>query len=229
MNDERLAGSFGDYQYKIIPSGSIACNAVVLWHERTLDAVVVDPTDDARPVIDFSKGHGLHVHQILLTHAHFDHAADAERAMTEFACPALLHADDLSLYFDIPNHAPLFGLNVSKRTLALTQVKDRQTLAVLPDCPIEVLHVPGHSAGSVAYYVPTGQLAFVGDTLFHGGVGRTDLPGGSTRKLVESIQTRLYALPEATFVIPGHGPTTTIGQEKRNNPHVRAARVERTM
>jgi glyoxylase-like metal-dependent hydrolase (beta-lactamase superfamily II) len=229
MHDNRLSGSSGEFRFQIIPAGSISCNAVVLWNELTRDAVIVDPTDDARSVVDFSKRQGLCVRQILLTHAHFDHAADAERAMTEFACPASLHADDFSLYFDIPNHAPLFGLNVSKRTLALSQVQDNQTIEDLPDYPIEVMHVPGHSAGSVAFYVPRAQVAFVGDTLFKGGVGRTDLPGGSSSKLATSIQTRLYSLPEGTLVIPGHGPTTTIGQEKSGNPFVRAARVEPTI
>jgi len=229
MNDSRLSGSSGEFRFQVIPTGSIRCNAVVLWHEATRDAVIVDPTDDARAVIDFSKRQGLRVHRILLTHAHFDHAADAERAMTEFACPALLHTDDVSLYYDIPNHAPLFGLSVSKRTLALSEVKDNQTIEDLPDYSIDVMHVPGHSAGSVAYYVPKAKLALVGDTLFNGGVGRTDLPGGSSSKLTTSIQTRLYTLPEATLVIPGHGPTTSIGQEKLDNPFVRAARVEPTV
>jgi hydroxyacylglutathione hydrolase len=228
MNDNPLAGSSGDLRFQIIPSGSISCNAVVLWQERTHDAVIIDPTDDARAVIDFSRRLELRVRLILLTHGHFDHAADAERAMTEFACPALLHSDDFALYFDIPNHAPLFGLQVSKRTLTLSQVNDRQIIEALPDYPIEVRHVPGHSAGSVAYCVLKSQVAFVGDTLFHGGVGRTDLPGGSTPKLVESIQTRLYDLSDGTLVVPGHGPTTTIGQEKRSNPFVRGARIETT-
>jgi glyoxylase-like metal-dependent hydrolase (beta-lactamase superfamily II) len=229
MHDNRSSGSCGEFRFQVIPAGSISCNAGVLWHELTRDAVIVDPTDDARPAIEFARRQGLCVHQILLTHAHFDHAADAERAMNEFACPALLHADDFALYFDIPNHAPLFGLNVSKRSLELSQVKDNQIIEDLPDYPIEAIHVPGHSAGSVAFFVPRACVAFVGDTLFNGGVGRTDLPGGSSIKLATSIQTRLYGLPDGTLVIPGHGPTTTIGQEKRNNPFVRAARVESTV
>ncbi len=229
MNDNRSTGSSGALRFQIIPSGSISCNAIVLWHEHTHDAVIVDPSDNAKAVIDFSVRLGLQVHQILLTHGHFDHAADAERAMKEFACPASLHADDFPLYFDIPHHAPLFGLNVSARTLALSQVTDNQTIEALPDCPIEVLHLPGHSEGSVAYYLAKAQWALVGDTLFNGGVGRTDLPGGNTRKLIASIQTRLYSLPEYTLAIPGHGPTTTIGHEKRNNPYVCAARIETTL
>jgi hydroxyacylglutathione hydrolase len=229
MSNTCLTGSCGSFRFQMIPSGCISCNAVVLWHEVTRDALVIDPTDDARAVIDFSLSERLRVRQILLTHAHFDHAGDAERAMTELACPAALHADDLLLYLEIPLHASEFGLQVPARTLPLCQVRDHQIIATLPECEIEVLHVPGHSAGSVAYHAPRTGWAFVGDTLFHGGVGRTDLPGGSTRKLIASIQDRLYTLPDETLAICGHGPTTTISRERRFNPHVRDARVEPTV
>jgi hydroxyacylglutathione hydrolase len=213
-------------QFQIIPSGCISCNACVLWNKDTRDAIVIDPSDDAGPVIGFARSHELAVRQILLTHAHFDHAADAERAMTEFSCPAFLHADDLSLYLDIPFYAPHFGLKVAPRSLSLSQVRDQQRIDTLPECEIQVLHVPGHSAGSVAYYLPLAGWAFVGDTLFHSGVGRTDLPGGNTKKIITSIQTKLYVLPDDTIAITGHGPTTTIGREKRLNPHVRGATNE---
>jgi hydroxyacylglutathione hydrolase len=226
MSEICLTGSCASIRYQIIPSGCISCNAAVLWDEGTRDAIIIDPTDDATTVIGFSRDLGLRVRQVLLTHAHFDHAADAERAMTEFGCPGSLHADDLPLYLEIPFHASHFGLQVPPRTLALTQVRDRQSIDVLPNCELEVLHVPGHSAGSVAYYAPKAGWAFVGDTLFHSGVGRTDLPGGSTRKLIASIQSRLYALANDTIVICGHGPTTTIGREKRFNPYVRVDSVE---
>jgi hydroxyacylglutathione hydrolase len=226
MSEICLTGACGAVRFQIIPSGCISCNAVVLWHEETRDAIVIDPTDDATRVIEFSTQMGLHVHQILLTHAHFDHAADAERAMTEFSCPASLHADDLPLYLEIPFYAPSYGLKISPRTLALTQVKDRQSIRLVPDCELEVLHLPGHSPGSVAYHAAKAGWVFAGDTLFNSGVGRTDLPGGSTRKLIESIRSRLYALAPDTIVICGHGPTTTIGREKRFNPYVRVDPVE---
>jgi glyoxylase-like metal-dependent hydrolase (beta-lactamase superfamily II) len=138
----------------------------------------------------------------------------------------LLHADDLPLYLEIPFHAPNFGLSFPPRTKALSQVRDRQTITALGSCTLEVLHVPGHSPGSVSYYVPEAGWAFVGDTLFNGGVGRTDLPGGSTKKLVASIQNRLYTLPNDTLAISGHGPTTTIGREKQWNRFVREAPLE---
>lgn len=226
MSDNSLAGSSGSLRFQIIPSGCISCNAVALWNDDSGDALVIDPTDDATAVIAFVTDKGLAVRQILLTHAHFDHAADAERAMAAFECPASLHADDLPLYLEIPFHAPNFGLSFPPRTKPLSQVRDRQTITALSGCAVEVLHVPGHSPGSVSYYVAEAGWAFVGDTLFNGSVGRTDLPGGSTKKLVASIQNRLYALPNDTLAISGHGPTTTIGREKQWNRFVRDVPLE---
>jgi hydroxyacylglutathione hydrolase len=223
MNDNGLSAASGPLRFQILPSGIISCNAVVLWHEQTRDAVLIDPTDDARGVIAFAREHELLVHHVLLTHGHFDHAADAERAMTEFSCPASIHEDDLPLYRDIPNHAPLFGLHVSPRTLPVGRIVDEQVIEFLPDYPIQVRHTPGHSAGSVAFCVAAAAWTFSGDTLFSESVGRTDLPGGSSKKLTASIQNRLYTLPDETLVIPGHGLTTTIGHEKRHNQFVRLA------
>lgn len=225
MSTSEQSGSQGHLRYQVIPSGSIACNAIALWHDESHDAVIIDPTDDARVIVQFARQQGLNVHHILLTHGHFDHAADAERAMRELECPASIHADDLALYLDMPNHAPLFGLQVSPRTLTLTRLLDQQIIDCLPQYPIEVMHVPGHSAGSVAFHIPDAHWLSAGDTLFRDGVGRTDLPGGSMHRLIASIQHRLYSLPEKSLVIPGHGPMTTIGRERHGNPFVRAVQV----
>lgn len=226
MSDNGLTGSSGSLRFQIIPSGCISCNAIVLWNEETRDAVIIDPTDDASAVIQFVNGNGLVARGILLTHAHFDHVADVERAMTELSCSAALHADDLPLYLEVPHHAPRFGKSFPTPTLALSQVRDQQVITALPNCEIRVLHVPGHSPGSVTYYIPQAGWACVGDTIFLGGVGRTDLPGGSTKKLTQSIQERLYELPAATLAICGHGATTTIGREKQFNRYVREAPVD---
>ena len=223
MNDNDLSAVSGPLRFQILPSGIISCNAVVLWHEQTRDAVLIDPTDDAKGVIAFARERELSVHHVLLTHGHFDHAADAERAMTEFSCPASVHDDDLSLYRDIPNHAPLFGLQVSPRTLPIGRIVAEQIIEFLPGYPIEVRHTPGHTAGSVAFCLANAAWTFAGDTLFNGSIGRTDLPGGSSKSIISSIRNRLYSLPDETLVIPGHGPTTTIGNEKRHNQFVRLA------
>jgi len=130
MNNNDFAVS-GPLRFQILPSGIISCNAVVLWHEQTRDAVLIDPTDDAKGVIAFARERKLSVHHVLLTHGHFDHAADAERAMTEFSCPASMHDNDLSLYRDIPIHAPQFGLHVSPRTLPIGRIADEQVIEFL--------------------------------------------------------------------------------------------------
>jgi len=229
MNHRTLTGASSALRFQIMPAGSIRCNAVVIWHEQSRDAVIVDPTDDARPVIAFSKRLGLKVHYVLLTHGHFDHSADAERACVVFSCPGALHSDDHPIYFDIPRLALAYGQTISPRTQTLARLNDNQTIEALPDFPIVVLHVPGHSEGSVAFHLPNAQWLLGGDTLFHGGVGRTDLPGGDTHKLIESVQQRLYRLPEQTQVIPGHGTITTIGHERSNNPQAKATRIEPTL
>jgi len=200
----------------------MSCNASVVWNEETRDAIVIDPTDRATSVIEFVKEQKLQARRILLTHAHFDHAADADRAIRELGCEAVLHPDDLPLYKEIPWQASLFGLKLPPQHSTLSPIQDQEVLELFPGFPISVLHVPGHSAGSVAYYIAKTGWAFVGDTLFFGGVGRTDLPGGSSKQLVSSIRERLYTLPEQTIAVPGHGSTTTIGREKRLNPFVRA-------
>lgn len=225
MHDISQPGSSGPLRFQVLPSGRICCNASVLWHEVSRDAVVVDPTDDARPVIDFVRNNALQVRQILLTHAHFDHAADTDRAINELECQAWLHPDDLPLYSEIPWQGSMFGFDLAPATLPVSELNHGQEFDPFPDCPIRVLHVPGHSPGSVAFYLAKPGWAFVGDTLFNGGVGRTDLPGGSSQKLVTSIQTQLYVLPDDTLAVPGHGPATTIGDEKRSNPFVRADRL----
>jgi glyoxylase-like metal-dependent hydrolase (beta-lactamase superfamily II) len=209
-------------QYHVIASGSLQCNAVVLWDDRSHQAIVIDPTDDARPVLAWLERHHVRVEAILLTHAHFDHAADAERAMTTLGKKAKLHTLDHGLYHRIPEQAEIFGSKISARHLPIDTLADADEFMLGPSTTIRVLHTPGHTEGSVAFYVPTGPWVISGDTLFCGSIGRTDLPGGSFQALRESIVNKLYRLPDETIVVPGHGPTTTIGHEKRQNPFIRA-------
>jgi glyoxylase-like metal-dependent hydrolase (beta-lactamase superfamily II) len=229
MNHSRLTGSCAELRFQIIPSGSIRCNTVVLWHEDSRAAVIVDASDDSRPAIAFCKRLDLRVHAVLLTHGHFEHAADAERAAHEFRCAVCLHSDDHALFFDIPRLALSFGQTISPRKLTPEPLHDRQIINAFPGYPIQVLHVPGHSEGSVAFYVSEAQWVLTGDTLFHGGVGRSDFPGGNADKLVASIENCLYSLPEQTQVIPGHGPITTIGDEKRRGVNLAEPHIEPTL
>lgn len=222
MNEIGPSGCSGPLHFQVIASGCMSCNASVVWNEETRDAIVIDPTDQATSIIEFVSKQKLQARRILLTHAHFDHAADTDRAIRELGCGAVLHPDDLPLYQEIPWQASLFGLKLPAQHATPLPIQDQETIELFPDYPISVLHVPGHSAGSVTYYIAKTGWAFVGDTLFFGGVGRTDLPGGSSKQLISSIRERLYVLPDPTVAVPGHGSTTTIGREKRLNPFVRA-------
>lgn len=211
--------------YEVITAGKLSTNAVLVWNEQSRLAVLIDPTDDARPAIAAAEAKALDVRRILLTHGHFDHGADAERAMEHFGQALSLHPKDEAIYFDAPLHGRFFGVAIEPRTRAVGPVEGGDRITLEPGFELQVIPVPGHSPGSVAYYLLEQGWLFAGDTLFRDGVGRTDLPGGHTRALVRSIQERLYVLPDETIVVPGHGPPTTIGDERRHNPFVRDARV----
>lgn len=209
-------------RYHVIASGSLQCNAAIVWDEATRQAVVIDPTDDARPVLSWVERKQLKVTALLLTHAHFDHAADAERAMAALELKAQLHPLDHGLYHRIPDQAHTFGSSLLPRQLPISELSESSRYQLGAKATLQVLHTPGHTEGSVAFYLPEGPWLFSGDTLFCGSVGRTDLPGGSFTALKSSILGKLYQLPDETTVIPGHGPTTTIGYEKRQNGVIRA-------
>ena len=205
-----------------MPSGALGCVGTFVWNETTRTAVLIDPTDDPSTFLDFAKQNALAVKHVLLTHAHFDHAAGACDAARAFGTQPVLHRDDWKLFHDMPKWGLRFGLQAKAPDLAPVPVEDGDVLEIEEGFSIRVLHTPGHTQGQVAYVFEALNLAVVGDTLFAGSVGRTDLPGGDFPQLERSIRTKLYALPEATVVVPGHGPETTIGQEKTGNAYVKA-------
>jgi glyoxylase-like metal-dependent hydrolase (beta-lactamase superfamily II) len=209
-------------QFSIVPSGSIQCNAVVIWDEDSKEAALIDPTDDARPALSFIEQKQLKLSYVLLTHGHFDHAADAERAMTASGQPVRLHPLDNGLYQHCAEQAQLFGFHAVAPQKAVEPLNEGDEFVLGNAVTLKTLHVPGHSQGSVAFFVPEGPWVFSGDALFASSIGRTDLPGGSIEQLRDSIRNKLYRLPDECVVVPGHGPTTTIGEEKRHNPFIRA-------
>lgn len=205
-----------------MPSGALGCVGTFVWNEATRSAVLIDPTDDPSTFLDFAKKNDLAVKRVLLTHAHFDHAAGACDAARAFDTVPVLHRDDWSLFLDMPQWGLRYGLKAKTPDLAPVPVEDGDVLEIEEGFTIRVLHTPGHTQGQVAYVFDALELAVVGDTLFFGSVGRTDLPGGDFPQLERSIRTKLYTLPEATVVVPGHGPETTIGTEKKGNAYVKA-------
>lgn len=211
-----------ELRWESIPSGVLRCVGTVIWNETTKNAVLIDPTDDPSTFLDFIHERKLTVRHLLLTHGHIDHSAGACDAARALDLVPRLHRDDWTLFSKIPEWGRSLGIIVPAPDIAPEPIEHDDVVEVEEGFSLKVLHTPGHTPGQVAYYVEALELAVVGDTLFQGSVGRTDLPGGSMEQLTKSIRERLYALPEGTVVVPGHGNLTTIGREKKGNPFVPA-------
>lgn len=197
--------------------GPLGCNCTILGCPETRKAIVVDPGGDADRIAALLDRHGLEPVALLHTHAHFDHVLGAPELKARFGAEILLHADDLSLYESVPMQGAFFGFTLPAPAPVDRFVPDGETLAIGQDRG-EVIHTPGHSPGSICFHVGSQKLLLTGDTLFAGGIGRTDLWGGSHPALMRSIRERLLPLDPETRVIPGHGPETTLGEEALSNP-----------
>ena len=184
-------------------------NGYVVACERTRHAIVIDPGDDVAEQLAVVKREAVSVTMILLTHAHLDHVTGVGAAKTALGVPVWLHSDDLFLYERAAEQGRMFGL------------VERQSLA-FGDSVVDIRHTPGHCPGGVCLAIgkagQDGRELFVGDTLFAGSIGRTDLPGGDLDTLLASIRSELFIYPDTTLVHSGHGPDTTIGEERRHNP-----------
>jgi glyoxylase-like metal-dependent hydrolase (beta-lactamase superfamily II) len=196
-------------------------NGYVLACERTREGVIIDPGDEVDLLLHVVAEQKLNIREILLTHAHVDHVSGTARAKAVTGARIALHRDDLPLYEAAPQQATFFGIDLG----ALPAVDDFYDLSApltFGTCEVHVLHTPGHTPGGVCLLVgPSGQpgtRVFAGDTLFAGSIGRTDLPGGDFDTLIGSIRGVLFKLQDDVDVYPGHGPRTTIGQERRTNP-----------
>lgn len=190
-------------------------NGFVLGCPRTKEGVIIDPGDEVGELIAAARRHGLRIVAILLTHAHLDHITGVGAAKEAFGAPVYLHRDDQFLYDAAPQQGAMFGLRVEQ----LPPVDHHYIGGAAPafgDFTVTVHHTPGHCPGGVCLEI--GGALFVGDTLFSGSIGRTDLPGGDYDTLIRSIREVLFRFPDETLIYSGHGPVTTIGQEKRTNP-----------
>jgi hydroxyacylglutathione hydrolase len=198
-------------------------NGFVLGCEETREGVVIDPGDEVDQLIEAASDHQLAIRYILLTHAHLDHITGVDRAKQVFGAPVALHRDDLFLYNAAPEQGRMFGLTVKPQPAPDLFYEIGQTIS-FGRYEARIHHTPGHCPGGVCLQVgragEVGTQLFVGDTLFAGSIGRTDLPGGDFDTLVRSIRNVLFAFPDDSEVYSGHGPVTTIGQEKATNPFV---------
>ena len=199
------------------PVGILQCNCTILGDEQSREAIVIDPGDEVHRILAILAKHHLTVKQILVTHAHIDHIASALELKRITGAPILYNNADLPLAAMMKDQAGWLGVATPEVAPPDHSPADLEHIAV-SGIDAQVIHTPGHTEGSLCLLVPASSLLIAGDTLFAGSIGRTDLPGGDYGKLLESIRERLLPLPTATLVIPGHGPATTIGEERATNP-----------
>lgn len=199
--------------------GPLQVNCFIVADEETKEAIVIDPGDDAQDIIRMIKDKGLLVKYIVNTHAHFDHVT-ANQALKEATGAALLlHEGDAPLLATISQHAKMFGMTSPSSPPADRYVKHGDVITV-GAISLKVLHTPGHSPGGICLL--GNGFVFSGDALFESSIGRTDLPGGDLMTLINAIKEQLMTLPDETQVFCGHGPATTIGAERQENPFLNA-------
>ena len=207
----------------VFPVGPIQANCVLLGDADAGELVVIDPGEEGALIAERVRASGLRPTMILHTHGHIDHVggtAETHRLLGG-ALPVGLHPDEIELYRNAPLQAQMFGIEVDAPPEPDLMLRHGDTLSI-GTLKLEVRHTPGHSPGGVCFVVSGAEraLVVVGDVLFAGSIGRTDLMGGSFPVLEGSIREQLYVLPDETTVICGHGPETTIGRERASNPFV---------
>jgi hydroxyacylglutathione hydrolase len=220
MAGEQQQGPRLDLQ--TFPVGALGCNCTVAVCAETGEALVVDPGDEGERILSVLAAKGARAVKVVHTHAHLDHVLASEEVARPTQADVLLHAGDRWLWEQVPAQAALFGWRVTPPAPPTGFLDDEQALA-FGRREARVIHTPGHTPGSVCFLVErpgAAPLLFAGDTLFRGSVGRTDLWGTSFEELSRSIRERLLSLGDDTLVIPGHGPTTTVGHEREHNPFV---------
>jgi hydroxyacylglutathione hydrolase len=203
--------------HEIIPVGPLQCNCSVVGDETTREAIVIDPGDDIEDVLELIRKHNLQVKQIVITHAHIDHVGGAMKLRAATGAPILLNQNDYALLKMLDAQAAWIGVAAPGKVEIDQSIGQADTVKA-GSLTANVLHTPGHTEGSICLYFPMEQKLIAGDTLFAGSIGRTDLPGGSFEKIIRSLHEKVLALPDETVVVPGHGPLTTIGDERESNP-----------
>jgi hydroxyacylglutathione hydrolase len=203
--------------HEILPVGPLQCNCSIIGDETSREAMVIDPGDDIGDILAVIQKYNLNVKQIVITHAHIDHVGGAMKLRAATGAPILLNQKDSALLKMLDVQAAWIGMpspghvDIDHSIGELDKVQAGPLVA-------QVMHTPGHTEGSVCLYFPAQQKLIAGDTLFAGSIGRTDLPGGSFEKIISSLHEKVLSLPDDTVVIPGHGPLTTIGEERESNP-----------
>jgi hydroxyacylglutathione hydrolase len=204
----------------IVPVTPFAQNCSIVWCERTGAGAVIDPGGDLEQVLDAASEQRVRLEKILLTHAHIDHAGGTAELARRLKLPIEgPHPGDQFWIDGLAEQARMFGLPGCER-FTPDRWLDEGDRVQLGDIEFEVRHCPGHTPGHVVFYSPADRLAFVGDVLFAGSIGRTDFPGGDHATLIRAIREKLFPLGDDVRFVPGHGPMSTFGEERRSNPFV---------
>lgn len=203
--------------HEILPVGPLRCNCSIIGDEATREAMVIDPGDDIAEVLAIIRKHALQVKQIVITHAHIDHVGGAMKLRAATGAPILLNQNDYALLKMLDVQAAWIGVAPPGNVAVDHSITTGETVAAGSHIA-QILHTPGHTEGSICLYFRAEKKLIAGDTLFAGSIGRTDLPGGSTQKIMRSLHDTVLALPDDTVVVPGHGELTTIGDERESNP-----------
>lgn len=198
--------------------GPLQNRTSLLVDPTTRQAIIIDPAVGSRQILSRLTDEGIHLALVLFTHAHFDHTSGMAELLNESTSTfqVKMHPDDLGLW-QVGGGAKEFGYMVINEYPVEASLTDGQIIKLGED-EIEVRHTPGHTQGHVIFSIPSLNLALVGDLIFYLGVGRTDMPGGNGRQLIQSIKSKVLTLPDTTRLLPGHGPETYVGYERENNP-----------
>lgn len=209
----------GHIEIKKLVLGSVSTNCYIVSNRQTKEALIVDPADNADRIREILATNELELKAILLTHGHFDHISAVSELVQTFRVPVYCHEAEKELLEDANlNLSAIMGSDGPCTITASNLVKDNENLELIHE-KIQVLHTPGHTKGGACYYFMEEGCIFVGDTIFLESIGRTDFPTGNAAALVKSVQEKLYVLDSNIKLYPGHGPATSIGYEKENNPY----------
>lgn len=213
-------------EIKTFPIGQLQCNFSVIYEPLSRDAIFIDPGHDAKAALEIREKNNFNVKLYLHTHAHIDHIGQTHLLRKLFAAPIWLHRGDKELFEALPTQASWLGSGDTNFGAVDYFFEEHEEIGLNEQFPnvLKVIHTPGHTQGGCCFLLNEEyfgkKLLVSGDTLFANSIGRTDLPGGNYEQLLTSIKTKLFTLDESIEVIPGHGPNTSIGHEKRYNPWV---------
>jgi len=204
--------------FETLEVGPLGVNCFILGCETSREGVVIDPGGDVERIAEIVQRHGLKIRYIINTHGHFDHVGGNLQAVKAFGAPLLIHESDAAMLHRAAEVARMYGIQGENSPAPDSFLTENMDI-VFGTHHMKVLHTPGHSQGGCCLYLEAEKTVITGDTLFADSIGRTDLPGGSHEQLLASVKTKLFTLPDEVKTYPGHGPKTTIGHEKRNNPY----------